>query len=123
MPDGLDTLVGPRGVRLSGGQVQRVSMARMFVRDCQLYVIDDFSSALDDETEQEVWAAIDESRVGAHTTYLMVSHRAAALRRADQIVVMRGGRVIHQGTPEELAAVSPDARTILGTTPKSSHGE
>jgi ATP-binding cassette subfamily B protein len=90
MPDRLDTLVGPKGVRLSGGQVQRAAAARMFVRDAELLVFDDLSSALDVETERELW-----SRLFAETdaTVLAVSHRPAALERANRVLVLRDGRV------------------------------
>ena len=79
---GLDTLVGPRGVRLSGGQIQRSAAARMFVRDPELLVFDDLSSALDVETEQLLWQRLDERRAVASggLTCLVVSHRRPALR-------------------------------------------
>jgi ATP-binding cassette subfamily B protein len=113
--DGLDTVVGTRGVRLSGGQLQRASAARMFVREPELYVIDDLFSALDEETERLVWQRLDGARTaGAAGTYLMVSHRPAALRRADQIVVLDRGRVRASGTLDELRESSPDLRRILG---------
>jgi ATP-binding cassette subfamily B protein len=92
LEQGLDTLVGPRGVKLSGGQVQRAAAARMFVRDAELLVMDDLSSALDTETEALLWARLFE-RAG-DVTCLVVSHRPAALRRADQVLVMDGGRLV-----------------------------
>jgi ATP-binding cassette, subfamily B, bacterial len=94
LENGLETIVGPRGVRLSGGQVQRTAAARMFVRRPQLLVFDDLSSALDVETEQTLWerlfAGLDEN--GERPTCLVVSHRQPALRRADQVVVLGNGR-------------------------------
>jgi ABC-type multidrug transport system fused ATPase/permease subunit len=89
-PDGLDTLVGPRGVRLSGGQVQRAAAARALVRLPELLVFDDLSSALDVETERLLW---DRLFARADTTCLVVSHREAVLRRADQIIVLEEGRL------------------------------
>jgi ATP-binding cassette subfamily B protein len=96
---GLDTLVGPRGVRLSGGQMQRTAASRMFVRDPELLIFDDLSSALDVETEQRLWNRVF-SKEG--TTCLAVSHRKAALRRADQIIVMQDGKIHAQGKLEDL---------------------
>jgi ATP-binding cassette, subfamily B, bacterial len=93
---GLDTLVGPRGVKLSGGQVQRAAAARMFVGDAELLVFDDLSSALDAETEAELWARLFAR--GRDVTCLVVSHRPAALQRADQVLVMDAGRLFSPST-------------------------
>jgi ATP-binding cassette, subfamily B, bacterial len=93
---GLDTLVGPRGVKLSGGQVQRAAAARMFVGDAELLVFDDLSSALDAQTEAELWARLFAR--GRDVTCLVVSHRPAALRRADQVLVMDAGRLFSPST-------------------------
>ena len=100
---GLDTLIGPRGVRLSGGQIQRSAAARMFLCDAELLVIDDLSSALDAETEAELWSRLFVG--GQQTTVLVVSHRPAALRRADKVVVMDGGRIVAEGPLAEVSAV------------------
>ena len=111
---GLDTMVGPRGVRLSGGQVQRAAAARMFVRLPELLVFDDLSSALDVETEQLLWERLEARRrvAGRELTCLVVSHRKAALVRADHIVVMKGGQVEAEGKLADLLASSLEMQQL-----------
>jgi ATP-binding cassette, subfamily B, bacterial len=111
---GLDTEVGSRGVRLSGGQVQRSAAARMFMRDADLLVFDDLSSALDVETERQLWNGLWERRAHRTVTCLVVSHRRAALERADQVLVMDGGRIVARGTLEEVVALSPEMADLWG---------
>lgn len=96
---GFDTLVGSRGVRLSGGQVQRSAAARMFATDAELLVFDDLSSALDVRTESRLWDGLFASR---DVTCLVVSHRRPALRRADQVLLLDGGRLVDAGSLAEL---------------------
>jgi ATP-binding cassette subfamily B protein len=91
MPDGTATVIGPRGLRLSGGQIQRAGAARALVRRPELLVVDDLSSALDVETEARVW---DRVAGGGFETALLVSHRAHVLDRADRVVVLDAGQVV-----------------------------
>jgi ATP-binding cassette, subfamily B, bacterial len=94
MPDGTGTVIGPRGLRLSGGQIQRAGAARALVRSPQLLVVDDLSSALDVETEARLWERVGD---GGFATALLVSHRAQVLERADRVVVFESGRLVESG--------------------------
>ena len=115
MPDGLATVIGPKGVRLSGGQAQRTAAARMFVRQPALIVVDDLSSALDVTTEQILWDRLFTLAAqgnGHQPACLVVSHRRPALRRADQIILLKEGRVEDVGKLDELLVRSEEMRRL-----------
>ncbi|OFK29081.1 multidrug ABC transporter ATP-binding protein [Corynebacterium sp. HMSC062E11] len=100
LPEGLDTVVGSRGYRFSGGEQQRLSLARTLLRQPQVLILDEATSALDNETER----AIQDAVLGADATRLVIAHRLSTIRDADQIVVLDAGRVVERGTHTELLA-------------------
>jgi ATP-binding cassette subfamily B protein len=102
LPDGYDTLVGERGYRFSGGEKQRLAIARTILRDPPILVLDEATSALDTRTERAVQAAID--ALAAGRTTITIAHRLSTIRAADQIIVLDRGRIAERGTHDELLA-------------------
>lgn len=102
LPEGLDTVVGDRGHRLSGGEKQRVALARLLVKEPRVVVLDEATAHLDSESEAAVQRALDHALAGR--TSVVIAHRLSTIRRADQILVMVDGRVAERGTHEQLLA-------------------
>ncbi|WP_245641756.1 ABC transporter ATP-binding protein [Nonomuraea candida] len=102
LPDGYDTMVGERGYRFSGGEKQRLAIARTLLRDPPVLILDEATSALDTQTEKAVQEALDGLARGRTT--ITIAHRLSTIRDADQIVVLDRGRVVERGTHEELMA-------------------
>lgn len=102
LPDGYDTMVGSRGHRFSGGERQRIAIARTLLRDPRILVLDEATSALDTETERAVQRAFDELAKGRTT--ITIAHRLSTVRRADQIVVLDHGRIVEAGKHDDLVA-------------------
>ena len=102
LPDGYDTLIGERGVKLSAGQKQRLSIARALLKDAPILILDEATSSVDTATEHLIQQAI--SRLTAQRTTVAIAHRLSTIRNADVIVVLNGGRIVEQGTHESLLA-------------------
>ncbi|SFV07187.1 ATP-binding cassette, subfamily B [Methylobacterium sp. 174MFSha1.1] len=110
LPDGLDTVVGERGVKLSGGQKQRLAIARVFLKNPPVLILDEATSALDTETEREIQQALSELTEGRTT--LVIAHRLATIRHADRIAVVSNGRILEQGSHEALVAANGAYRRL-----------
>ncbi|MFD4263982.1 ABC transporter ATP-binding protein [Streptomyces sp. NPDC058534] len=111
LPDGYDTVVGERGYRFSGGEKQRLAIARAILRDPPVLVLDEATSALDTQTERAVQQAVDAASAGRTT--ITVAHRLSTVRNADEILVLDGGRVAERGTHDELLALGGHYATLV----------
>jgi ATP-binding cassette subfamily B protein len=117
LPQGYDTVVGARGHRFSGGEKQRLAIARTLLRDPRVLVLDEATSALDNETERAVQAALDEASRGRTT--ITIAHRLSTIRDADSIAVLHGGRVVEQGTHEELLDLGGRYAALVGAAERA----
>jgi len=102
LPEGINTVVGERGIGLSGGQKQRISIARALLRDAKILILDDITSSLDMETEYYIQKAIEEYK---DITKIIITHRVSAAKKADEIIVLEKGRIVERGTHDELLAL------------------
>jgi ATP-binding cassette subfamily B protein len=115
LPDGYDTVVGERGYRFSGGEKQRIAIARTILRNPPILVLDEATSSLDTETERQVQDALD--RLAEGRTTIAIAHRLSTVYDADQIVVLDGGQIAERGTHDELVALGGRYAELVDRTP------
>lgn len=118
---GYDTMVGQSGLKLSGGQRQRIAIARAIVKQPKILILDEATSAIDVHSEQIVQAALDRASKGRTT--IVIAHRLGTIQKADNIVVLRGGRVIQQGTHQDLMSQTEGPYHALATTQSVNTGD
>lgn len=111
LQDGLDTIIGERGVLLSGGQKQRVAIARAFLKNSPILILDEATSALDNKAESVVQKAID--NLMKDKTVFVIAHRLSTIQNADKIVVINQGEIVEAGTHEDLLHIDNGAYKAL----------
>ena len=111
LPEGLDTMVGDRGVKLSGGQRQRIAIARAFLKDAPILLLDEATAALDSESEEAIREAL--SRLMRGRTVIAIAHRLATLRNFDRVLVLKAGRIIQDGAPDRLMQMKGPYRDLV----------
>jgi len=117
LPEGLETQIGDRGLRLSGGQSQRLTIARAFLRDCPVLLFDEATSALDNESEKTVQKALDQ--VASHKTVLAIAHRLSTIQNYDRIIVMKDGHKVEEGVHADLLTRGGEYQKLYELTSSS----
>jgi ATP-binding cassette subfamily B protein len=120
LPKGFETIVGERGLKLSGGEKQRVAIARMILKDPALIILDEATSALDTHNEQSIQAALQ--LLSAKKTTLVIAHRLSTIVEADQILVMDQGNIVERGTHAELIALGKMYAAMWASQSQENHG-